>query len=211
MKGVAAAKVKAAADAEAAAAAAAEAAAVGEAVTDAAATATATATATTTATAATTTPIRMTARIRAGRQLRADLRDVNKLKRKSGKAVDDAMAVLVAAEPELDADAARKQTSTAKLRALDTRDTLFSCGGLSLTQEVLRRFLNMPEVKALLSKELRARQMASVDANVSALLLDTAKSFIRNIYTARNSGKGGRRSDTNRNALAAGLAQLLLV
>ena len=93
----------------------------------------------------------------------------------------------------------------------ELRGELFSYGGASLTREVLRYFLNTPEVELLLPPELQERQRAAADAETQRELLQTAKHFIASIYQIRGGGKHGRgrRTDVARNAMAAGLAQML--
>lgn len=99
----------------------------------------------------------------------------------------------------------------AKQRVRELRGEFFSYGKASLTREVLRRFLETPEVKLLLPHELQERQRANIDAETQQLLLQTAKHFISSVYKIRGGGDfgRGRRTDVARNAMAAGLAQLL--
>ena len=93
----------------------------------------------------------------------------------------------------------------------ELRDEAFSYGGLSLTREVMRRFVESPEVRPLLPDALQERQQRADDAEVRDLMLNTAKHFIANVYKINGGGQfgRGRRSDVARNAMGAGLAQML--
>ena len=160
---------------------------------------------------ATSPAIRLTARVQAGRALRKELQRINQLQGK-GRADDAAaaMAALDASAPST-AKARDAEANLAKQRVRELRGELFSYGEASLTREVLRRFLQIPEVRLLLPQELQKRQRDSAEAETRRLLLDTAKEFIATIYKIRGGGVHGRgrRTDVARNAMAAGLAQLL--
>ena len=52
----------------------------------------------------------------------------------------------------------RRETELAKQRVRELRGELFSYGEVSLTREVLRRFIESPEVRLLLPAELQERQ-----------------------------------------------------
>ncbi len=93
----------------------------------------------------------------------------------------------------------------------ELRGEFFSYGGASLTREVLRYFVSDPGVKLLLPSELQERQRDSTDAEARRELLQTAKHFLASVYKIRGGGQHGRgrRTDVARNAMAAGLAQML--
>ena len=93
----------------------------------------------------------------------------------------------------------------------ELRNEAFNYGNISLTREVLRRFVESPEVRQLLPEALQERQRRADDAEVRDLMLGTAKHFIANVYKIKGGGLfgRGRRSDVARNAMGAGLAQLL--
>jgi len=94
---------------------------------------------------------------------------------------------------------------------IELRGELFSYGGASLTREVLRYFLATPVVKLLLPPELQKQQSAAADAEAQRELLQTAKHFLASVYKIHGGGQHGRgrRTDVARNAMAAGLAQML--
>ena len=156
-------------------------------------------------------PIKLTARVRAGRELRAELQRINRLQGKGKtREATAAMAALDASAPSSES-ARESEDNLARQRVRELRGELFSYGEASLTREVLRRFVESPEVRMLLPPELQERQRAGADAETQQLLLQTAKHFIATVYKIRGGGVHGRgrRSDVARNAMAAGLAQLL--
>ena len=150
-------------------------------------------------------PVMLTARVKAGRALREQLQHVARLRAayKTAQA-DEATAALAAANTDADASSQRKLDSLSKRRATELRDELFSYGSMNLTQKVLIRFLDMPEVREVLPAELRKKHADSKSHEVRQKLIETAKSFIARVYKS-----AGRRTDINRNAMAAGLAQML--
>lgn len=153
-----------------------------------------------TATPATAAP---TARVRAGRELREQLLKVARLRHKHKiKEADELFATLDNTPNE--AAAAAREDGLAKQRVRELRDCFFAMGGKSLTERVLERFLNMPEVRQLLPDVVRQQREQAADAEASKLLLETAKVFLTKIFKAR-----GRRSDEDRNAFAAALAAML--
>ena len=156
-------------------------------------------------------PIKLTARVQAGRALRDELQRINRLQGK-GRSKDAAAALeaLDASAPTTE-QARKREDALAKQRVRALRGELFSYGEASLTREVLRRFLETPEVRLLLPAELQERQRAGADAETRELLLNTAKHFIATVYRVRGGcmhGRG-RRTDVARNAMGAGLAQML--
>lgn len=155
--------------------------------------------------------MKLTARVRAGRELRAELLRINQLRGK-GKwsEADAAMAVLDSSAPSTDA-ATAKEAALARQRVRELRSEAFSYGGLSLSREVVRQFLDSPEVRPLLPPELQERQRKAADAETKELLLTTARHFLASVYKIRGGGVHGRgrRTDVARNAMAAGLAQML--
>ena len=157
------------------------------------------------------TPIKLTARVQAGRALREELQRINRLQGK-GRWKDAAVALEVLDGSAPATELARKrEDELAKQRVRELHGELFSYGEASLTCEVLRRFIESPEVRLLLPAELQERQRAGADAKTWELLLETAKHFIATVYKIRGGGVHGRgrRTDVARNAMAAGLAQLL--
>jgi hypothetical protein len=158
---------------------------------------------------ATSSGVKLTARVRMGRELRAELQRINRLHGK-GKWTDAAaaMAALDADAPSTD-KARRAESSLAKQRVRQLRQEAFSYGNASLTREVLRRFIESPEVQPLLPAEVQTRQKASNDAEAKEELLATAKHFLSTIYKIRGGGPHGRgrRTDVQRNAMAAGASR----
>jgi hypothetical protein len=105
-------------------------------------------------------PIKLTARVQAGRALRDELQRINRLQGK-GKSKDAtaALAALDASAPS--SEQARKcEDELARQRVRELRGELFSYGEVSLTREVLRRFLETPEVRLLLPPQLQVRQQS---------------------------------------------------
>ena len=152
------------------------------------------------------TPVALTARVKAGRALREELERVSRLRgRKEGysKQADAALDALKAQAPS-DADGKRQLESLAKQRVRDLRDEAFSYGGFELTRQILARFVEMPAVREALPDELKRRQADAKGQAVRQTLVETAKSFIARVYKS-----AGRRTDVDRNAMAAGLAQML--
>ena len=149
--------------------------------------------------------IRLTARVKAGRLLRSKLQEIARLEA-AGKlraAQEERESLNSSSALPMDAASITKQSNLAKQRVRELRDVAFSFGDLSLTKEIVERFLNVPEVRVLLSKESSGRK-ERVDAETAGVLLDTAKNFISKMFQTR-----GRLSDVNRNAMAACLAELL--
>ena len=71
--------------------------------------------------------------------------------------------------------------------------------------------LGVGRVRQLLPPELQERQQKAADLDTKELLLNTARHFLASVYKIRGGGVHGRgrRTDVARNAMAAGLAQLL--
>lgn len=104
---------------------------------------------------------------------------------------------------EAEVEVAREE-SLAKQRVRGVRDTLFEIGNISVTKRVVRRFLNIPEVRLLLPDELRQRQRVAADDAVREELVEAARRFFGNHFKTR-----GGRSEEDRNAVAAAGAAFL--
>ena len=120
--------------------------------------------------------IRETARIKAGRELRETLGQVIRLQSRSK--VTEAEGLLEgmrsASGPASDA--------LAKKRAGEMRNLTFTFGDLALTEKVISKYLDMPEVKRLLPQHLRASQNEHADLHTAMVLLQAAREFFINVH-----------------------------
>lgn len=154
---------------------------------------------------------RLSKRIQAGRLLRDQLLEVTRL-RHSGKMKEAESRLAELLPDECGAVAESREDALARQRVRELRDVAFSFGGLSLSRRVIARFLGMPEVKLLLPEWVQKEQRNTADAETSKLLLDTAKTFLSQLFAARcapGKQRAGRLSDEDRNARAAALSALL--
>jgi hypothetical protein len=87
------------------------------------------------------------------------------------------------------------------MRACELRDGVFEIGGLETTRRAVARFLDMPEMKALLPEHLQRSQKDA--ATVDAMMV-CARKFFTDLMAAK-----GRRNDDDANAILAGAAALL--
>ena len=203
---------------QAEAAAAAEAAAVEAATREAAAqeaaiAAAATAAATSTATAAAS-PAAPTSRPkppppkahRLGAELREQLEQIGRLKRSHAAGSNQEAASLQASVQGAFGPMTKEEERRAEWRdqkaAQKLRDNLFTIGDYQATSRVLQRFMQMPEVRQLLSPEYK---LARGDAQFQREVLDKAKAFFGELLPA--GGLQGRRNAEDQNAaLAAAVA-----
>lgn len=96
----------------------------------------------------------------------------------------------------------RKEAGLGKKRAHELRNHVFSSGGSSLAKEIIRRFLDIPEVKLLLPDELARKQRNAADTEASEKLQAAAKHFCSVLMKASGSERGRwRLTDLKRNAL----------
>ena len=163
-----------------------------------------------TAASATVSAPRDTKRVREGRKLREQLRELNRLRYlgKGAKAVELATEL----ESARNASKVKQHNDLARQRVRELRAATFSFGGLELTREIVRRFVDSPEVKPLLTEMVLQRRRDAVDGKTARVLIAAAKSFFTELLKApRGAGakRGGRRTDDDRNAYAAALAALL--
>ena len=152
---------------------------------------------------------KLTKRVQEGRKLREQLLEINRL-RHQGSATE-ASELASSLESAAPADA-KKLDGLARQRVRELRDTAFSFGKLELTREIVRRFVDMPEVRPLLTTEVIERRRDALDGETARDLIKAAKAFFGELLKApRGEGKkrGGRRTDNDRNAHAAALAALL--
>jgi len=135
------------------------------------------------------------ARVKAGRELRETLPAVIKLQSRCKTAEADQL---------LEAARAVGGRTATDARAGELRDLTFTFGNLELTEKVISKFLDMPEVKRLLPEHVRLSQKEHADLRTATVLLEAARGFF-NEHLASN----GRRNETDRNAFWAGLAALI--
>jgi len=107
-------------------------------------------------------------------------------------------------DPEQDAKLAKREAELAKKRAQQMRADFFSLGNWSLTADVLKRFLDTPEVKQLMPGGAAQSRAEKNDEKTAAALLIAAKSFFGEIMSTK-----GRRSDSEMNAFWAAIAALM--
>jgi len=149
-------------------------------------------------------------RVQDGLELRHTLKEIIALE-KAGK-LDDARGLAASAlDPVAEDDIAAKQLSVrraelAKKRAKEMRDHFFSLGGWELTSDVLKRFINTPEVKRLMPGAATKTRAEEADAKFSSELLAAAKRFFSDTM---GRDKGGRRSEEDMNIFWAAIAALM--
>ena len=99
---------------------------------------------------------------------------------------------------------AQRRGELAKKRASQLRTNFFSLGSWELTADVLKRFLNTPEVKRLMPGSARQTRSEQADAKIAAELLSAAKRFFGEIMDTK-----GRRSELDMNAFWAAISALM--
>lgn len=149
-------------------------------------------------------------RVQDGQDLRLTLKEIIALE-KAGK-LDEARGLAASAlAPVPEDDLAAKQLSVrrgelAKTRAKEMRDHFFSLGGWELTSDVLKRFLNTPEVRRLMPGAATKPRAEEADAKFSSELLAAAKRLFTDIL---GRDKGGRRREEDMNIFWAAVAALM--
>ncbi|KAJ1629686.1 hypothetical protein T492DRAFT_873053, partial [Pavlovales sp. CCMP2436] len=106
--------------------------------------------------------------------------------------------------PDQDAKLAKREAELAKKRAQKMRTDFFSLGSWSLTANVLKRFLDTPEVKQLMPGGAAQSRAEKNDEKTATNLLTAAKRFFGDIM-----GTKGRRSEDDMNAFWAAIAALM--
>eukprot|EP00966_Prymnesium_polylepis_P159513 3686474-Prymnesium_polylepis.1 len=122
-----------------------------------------------------------TERVQEGRKLREQLLEINRLRKQGGAA--EAAELASSLESEAPADA-KKLDGLARQRVRELRDTAFSFGKLDLTREVVRRFVDMPEVRPLLTTEVIQRRRDALDGETARELIKAAKAFFSELLKA---------------------------
>jgi len=149
-------------------------------------------------------------RVQDGQDLRLTHKEIIALE-KAGK-LDEARGLAASTlAPVPEDDLAAKQLSVrraelAKKRAKEMRDHFFSLGGWELTSDVLKRFINTPEVKRLMPGAATKTRAEEADAKFSSELLAAAKRFFSDTM---GRDKGGRRSEEDMNIFWAAIAALM--
>ena len=151
------------------------------------------------------TPIRLSKCVAAGRELYKQLQKVGRLShdRKQTESAE-LLASLQPPPAPTDLRAEALEADMARKRARALRDFTFTFGGLSLTRQVMQRFLEIREVRMLLPEALQKRQRDADEAETASVLLSVAKDFFGSLMKAK-----GRRCDIQRNAFGAGLVALI--
>jgi hypothetical protein len=148
-------------------------------------------------------------RVVAGQELRRTLKEIIMLQNSGKTAEARGLAARSQAKrselgPEHDAKLAKREAELAKKRAQKMRTDFFSLGNWGLTADVLKRFLDTPEVKQLMPGGAAQSRAEKNDEKTAAALLTAAKSFFGDIMSTK-----GRRSQDDMNAFWAAIAALM--
>jgi len=148
-------------------------------------------------------------RVRAGQQLRRTLKQILSLEGAGKLSAARELAELAQTErhqgPEQAKHTAHKLAALAAKRAQQMRTHFFSLGNWRLTQDVLNRFLDTPEVRRLMPGSAPQTRGERADAETADALLASAKRFFGEIMGV----DGRRRSESDMNAFWAAVAALM--